>query len=55
MELLSDRGAAFLSKLMTDVYKLMELKKVNTMVYHPDGLVEWFNHTLTDMLPKKVL
>lgn len=56
-ELLSDRGAAFLSKLMADVYKLLGLKKVNTTAYHPqtDGLVERFNRTLTDMLSKKVL
>ena len=57
MELLSDRGAAFLSKLMADVYKLLGLKKVNTTAYHPqmDGSVERFNRTLTDMLSKKVL
>ena len=42
---------------MTDVYKLLGPKKVYTTAYHPqtDGLVERFNHTLTDMLSKKVL
>ena len=56
-QLLSDRGTAFLSKLMVEVYKLLGLKKVNTTAYHPqtDGLVERFNRTLTDMLSKKVL
>ena len=41
---------------MRKVYELLGLKKVNTTAYHPqtDGLVEWFNHTLTDMLSKKV-
>ena len=54
--LLSDRGAAFLSKLMLEVCRLMGVKKVNTTAYHPqtDGLVERFNRTLTDMLAKTV-
>lgn len=55
--MLSDRGTAFLSKLMKEVYKLLGLKKVNTTAYHPqtDELVEQFNRTLTDMLSKKVV
>ena len=55
-ELLSDRGAAFLSKLMLEVCRLMGTKKVNTTAYHPqtDGLVERFHRTLTDMLAKTV-
>ena len=55
-ELLSDRGTAFLSKLMLDVYELMGISKMNTTAYHPqtDGLVEHFNRTLTDMLAKCV-
>ena len=53
-ELLSDRGAAFLSKVMCEVYDLLGIKKLNTSAYHPqtDGLVERFNRTLTDMLAK---
>ena len=53
-ELLSDRGAAFLSGLMEEVYRLMGIHKVTTTAYHPqtDGLVERFNRTLTDMLAK---
>ena len=49
---LSDRGKAFLSKLLHKVYDLMGMKKVNTVVCHPqtDGLVERFNRTLTSML-----
>ena len=53
-ELLSDRGAAFLSKLMAEVYELTGIHKLNTTAYHPqtDGLVERFHRTLTDMLAK---
>ena len=55
-ELLSDRGPAFLSKLLKEVCKLMGVRKTNTTAYHPqtDGLVERFNRTLTDMLAKTV-
>ena len=55
-ELLSDRGPAFLSNLLKEVYKLMGIKKTNTTAYYPqtDGLVERFNRTLTDMLAKTV-
>ena len=55
-QLLSDRGAAFLSKLMYELYKLLGIKKVSTTAYHPqtDGLMERFNRTLTDMLSKRV-
>lgn len=51
-ELLSGRGANFLSKLMQEVCKSMGIHKVNTTAYHPqtDGLVERFNRTLIDML-----
>ena len=34
-ELLSDRGKAFLSNLMMDIYKLMGIHKVSTTTYHP--------------------
>ena len=50
-ELLSDRGAAFLSKLMSEIYLLMAIHKVSTTAYHPqtDSLVD---RTLTSMLAK---
>ena len=53
-ELFSDRGAAFLSKLLNEIYLLMGIHKVLTTAYHPqtDGLVEGFHHTLTSMLAK---
>ena len=55
-ELLSDRGANFLSSLLQEVCIVMGVHKVNTTVYHPqgDGLVERFNRTLTEMLSKTV-
>ena len=55
-ELLSDRGAAFLSSLIQEVCKVMGLRKVNATAYHPqgDGLVERFNRTLIEMLSKTV-
>ena len=48
-------GAAFLSKIMFELYKLLGIKKVSTTAYHPqtDGLVEWYICTLVDMLSKK--
>ena len=53
-ELLSDRGSNFLSKLMYEIYRLLGVKKINTVAYHPqtDGLVERFHRTLLDMLAK---
>ena len=53
-EILSDRGAAFLSGLMKEVENLLGFHKVNTTAYHPqtDGLVERLNRTLTTMLAK---
>lgn len=55
VELLSDRGAAFLSKLMEEAYSLLGIHKTNTTTYHPqtDGLAKRFNHTLTNILAKK--
>ena len=55
-QLLSDRGAAFMSQLVKEIGELMGFKKVNTTSYHPqtDGLVERFNRTLIDMLAKTV-
>ena len=53
-EILSDRGANFLSKLMTEVYRLIGTNKISTTAYHPqtDGLTERFHRTLLDMLAK---
>lgn len=50
--LLSDRGAAFLSDLVSEVNRVFGITKVSTTAYHPqtDGMVERFNHTLVAML-----
>jgi len=55
-ELLSDRGAAFLSSLLQEICQIMGMCKVNTTAYHPqgDGLVERFHRTLVEMLSKTV-
>ena len=41
-QLLSDRGTNYLSKLMLEISKIMNVQKLSTMAYHPqsDGLVE---------------
>ena len=53
-ELPSDRGANFLSEIVLEVCKLLNIKKVNTSGYHSqtDGLVERFNCTLSHMIAK---
>ena len=52
-ELLSDRGANFVSDLVSEVCKLFDVK-LNTSGYHPqtNGLCERFNSTLIQMLAK---
>ena len=56
VQLLSDRGAAFLSRLLMEICELLGVEKLNTTAYHPqtDGLAKRFSRTLTDMLAKKV-
>ena len=53
-ELLSDRGQNFLSNLIQEICKVLQVKKLNTSGYHPqtDGLVEKFNSTLIEMIAK---
>ena len=53
-ELLSDRGANFLSELIQGICDLLGMKKINTSGYHPqtDGLVEKFNSTLINFIAK---
>ena len=43
-----------MSNLIQEVCEILDIKKVNTSVYHPqtDGLVEKFNSTLINMLSK---
>ena len=55
-ELLSDRGANFLSDLILQMCSLLGMKKVNRSGYHPqmDGLVEKFNCTITNTISKSI-
>ena len=50
--LLSDQGTNFTSKIVREVCRLLEVKKLQTTIYHPqcDGHTERFNRTLADML-----
>ena len=51
-EVLSDLGTQFVSKCMEKVSRLLSIKRLTTMPYHPicNGLVERFNGTLKKML-----
>ena len=55
-EILTDQGTNFTSKLLAELYRLLQVKDVRTSPYHPqtDGLVERFNRTLKNMLRKTV-
>ena len=52
VEIITDHGSNFMSKLLKEIYHLMGVKPICTSPYHPqtDGLVEWFNQTLKVML-----
>ncbi|XP_065426955.1 uncharacterized protein LOC135976185 [Chrysemys picta bellii] len=51
-EILSDRGANFMSQLFNELWKVCGVKQLKTAPYHPqaNGLVERFNGTLKSML-----
>jgi transposase InsO family protein len=53
-EVLTDQGSCFMSRVMTELLRLLQVKQLRTSVYHPqtDGLVERFNKTLKQMLKK---
>ena len=53
-EILTDQGSNFMSNLLSELYRLMQIKPIRTSPYHPetDGLVERFNGTLKAMLRK---
>ena len=53
-EILTDQGANFMSRLLSEVYRLLRIKPIRTSPYHPqtDGLVERFNQTLKAMMRK---
>ena len=55
-EILTDQGTNFMSKLLTELYRMLHIQPIHTSPYHPqtDGLVERFNRTLKAMLNKLV-
>ncbi|HEY1644970.1 MAG TPA: reverse transcriptase domain-containing protein, partial [Candidatus Saccharimonadales bacterium] len=50
--LLSDQGKNFVGGLAQEIWKMLNIKKIQTTPYHPqtNGRTERFNHTLTTML-----
>ena len=52
IQLLSDRGKAFIGEVGQSIYYLLGTNKLNTSAYHPqcNGLTERFNGTLVKML-----
>ena len=55
-EILTDQGPNFMSSLLQELYRLLQIKRIRTTPYHPqtDGFVERFNGTLKAMLRKFV-
>lgn len=51
-EIVSDKGNNFMSSLMSELRKLLSIRKLNTTPYHPqaNGLVEMLNETLKRIL-----
>ena len=51
---LSDRGANFMSGVIDEMCKILSLKKLQTMPYHPqtNGLVEGWHQTIMRMIGK---
>lgn len=51
-EILSDQGTNFMSSLISELCKMLKVRKLSTTPYHPqaNGLVERFNGTLKQML-----
>ncbi len=56
MEILTNQGTNFTSRLMKQLHQQLGITAVRTSPYHPqtDGLVERFNQTLKSMLRKFV-
>ena len=53
-EILTDQGTNFMSTLLQEIYRLLNISRIRTSPYHPqtDGLVERFNGTLKAMMRK---
>ena len=52
--LLSNRGASFTSNIIEELYKILGIKQLQTMPYHPqtNGLVERSHQTIIHMIGK---
>jgi len=55
-QLLSDRGSNFMSRIVQELCKIFEIKKLSTSAYHPqtNGQVERMNGTLSSILRKTI-
>jgi len=55
-QLLSDRGSNFMSRVVQELCKIFEIKKISTSAYHPqtNGQVERMNGTLSSILRKTI-
>jgi len=53
---LTDQGKNYTAQLIKEICEICSTRKLQTTAYHPqtDGLVERFNHTLTNMLSNYV-
>lgn len=53
-KILTGRGATFMSALMKQLCQTLGIHQLFTTIHHPqtDGLVEWMNQTIKDMLRK---
>ncbi|KAK0154826.1 Retrovirus-related Pol polyprotein from transposon 412 [Merluccius polli] len=53
-EILTDQGSCFMSRVIKELLKILQVAQLRTSVYHPqtDGLVERFNKTIKQMLKK---
>lgn len=51
-QLISDRATNFLSDCLKEVYRVLQIEKINTSAYHPqtDGVLERLNATLINSL-----
>src|SRR6185295_16139344 len=55
-EILSDKGAVFVSQIVTNLIEIIGTHRRLTSAYHPqnNGLTEWYNQTLCQTLKKCV-
>jgi len=52
----TDQGRNFEAGLIKEICSLLDIKKTRTSPYHPqsDGMIEWFNRTILNMLSTSV-